>query len=74
MVDRTCATCSYCRLESDEESVAMYGRVLGYGTCYGHGPGRTMKAPCEHVCDRWWSPLEDPQFTAEGQPRQREGD
>lgn len=55
---RVCQTCHYCRMDTDAESVAMYGRVLGYGTCYRESGGWTVKAPAAHTCDRWWSPLE----------------
>jgi len=51
-----CRTCHYCRLDTDAESIALYGRVLGYGTCYRHG-GNTVKAPAEDTCADWWSPL-----------------
>jgi len=55
---RVCRTCHYCRMDTDAESIAMYGRVLGYGTCYGRPePGWTVKAPAAHTCERWWSPL-----------------
>jgi len=57
-LQRVCATCHYCRMDTDAESIAMYGRVLGYGTCYGGpGGGWTVKAPAAHTCERWWSPL-----------------
>jgi hypothetical protein len=48
-----------CRMDTDAESIALYGRALGYGTCYGRPePGWTVKAPAAHTCERWWSPLE----------------
>ena len=55
---RVCSTCHYCRMDTDAESIALYGRVLGYGTCYRESGGWTVKAPGEQSCDRWWSPLE----------------
>ena len=44
-----------CRMDTDAESVALYGRVLGYGTC--GRDGHTVKAPAADTCGRWWSPL-----------------
>jgi len=58
-LQRVCATCHYCRMDTEAESVAMYGRALGYGTCYRHG-GDTVKAPAAATCADWWSPLEAP--------------
>ena len=58
-LQRVCATCHYCRMDTEAESVAMYGRALGYGTCYRHG-GETVKVPAVATCADWWSPLEAP--------------
>lgn len=50
-LQRVCATCHYCRMDTEAESIAMYGRVLGYGTCYGRPePGWTVKAPAAPTC------------------------
>lgn len=68
MMEHTCTTCNYCRMDTDAESVAMYGRALGYGTCYGMDGGGRLKTPAGTTCKRYWSPLENPSFLPDGTP------
>jgi hypothetical protein len=68
-----CQNCNYCRMNTPEEEVAMYGRTLGYGCCLhptAASYGATLKAPLLSGtgCGLWWSPLERPSFLPDGTP------
>jgi hypothetical protein len=65
---RNCTTCNYCRLDTDAESVATYGKPIGFGTCYGKDPGARLKAPGTTCCDQHWDPCENPSFLPDGTP------
>lgn len=69
-MERNCQTCHYCRMDTPAESVAMYGRDLGYGTCYGWASGDRVKAPATDgaACEHWWSPLDSPSYLPDGKP------